>query len=177
MAEPSSKRLNSEAAHKIRTKLDFYFLALTFTILGFSIETARFGRAATTDAAELIAWVFLLTSGLAGLRRLFRIPVLYEAFSAKAGKQVAINELKRAKVEEGETQAYVASVDASLPAEEVIAEFEHSVERLDTAIKRLNEQLNRKYRVQGATFLIGMVALMTSRGLPALVDLFGCKLR
>lgn len=177
MTEPSSKQLNSEAAYKIRTKLDFYFLALTFTILGFSVETARFGRTPATDAAELIAWLFLFISGMGGLRRLFRLPILYDAFSVKAGKQEAINELKKAKVEQGQTLAYVGPVDATLPSDEVIAELGHTVETIDTAIKRLNKQLNRRYRVQAGAFFIGMLALMVARGLAALVDLFGYKLR
>lgn len=61
---------NYDIAQRIQEKFDFYLIALTFTVLGFSIQTVKFGKFVYGDLAELIAWFSLIVSGVLGLRKM-----------------------------------------------------------------------------------------------------------
>jgi len=61
---------NYDIAQRIQEKFDFYLIALTFTVLGFSIQTVKFGKVVYADLAELIAWFLLIISGVLGLRKM-----------------------------------------------------------------------------------------------------------
>ena len=64
-----SSQTDLNAAREIHIKFEFYFVALTFTMVAFAIQTGEFhGRA--TDFLEGISWVALVLSGLMGLSRL-----------------------------------------------------------------------------------------------------------
>ena len=70
-----------KSAQEMEVKFGFYSVALTFTILGLSIQTASFGANFVADSAELLAWLILLISGFNGLSRLEHISHLLELFS------------------------------------------------------------------------------------------------
>ena len=69
---------NTQAGQRFQEKLEFYLVALAFTILGLAAQIAEFGTLVWADLAELVAWAALLLSGLKGLYRLERIPHIYE---------------------------------------------------------------------------------------------------
>ncbi|WP_019570889.1 hypothetical protein [Thioalkalivibrio sp. ALE11] len=60
--------MSTPSAQEILSKFELYFLALTFTLLGISIQTASL-----TDVPELskilevVAWILLAVSGIVGL--------------------------------------------------------------------------------------------------------------
>lgn len=68
----------ADAAKEYSVKFDFYFLALIFTILGLSVQTADFTQSQIGAVSELFGWVTLLCSGVIGLIRLERFPLLYQ---------------------------------------------------------------------------------------------------
>jgi hypothetical protein len=72
---------NQDVGIELQNKFAFYLVALIFTILALSVETADFNGEKITDSAEILAWLFLLTSGLSGLRRLEIIPTIYRLAS------------------------------------------------------------------------------------------------
>ena len=59
---------------RLQNRFDFYAVALAFTLLGLSVQTARFGQGHWADCLELLGWVALLISALAGLWRLEKSP-------------------------------------------------------------------------------------------------------
>ena len=60
---------NAEIAIEHQIKFEFYLLALTFSILGLSIQTAEFGTYLSADLLELAGWLGLFLSGVVGLLR------------------------------------------------------------------------------------------------------------
>ena len=68
----------AETAKEYALKFDFYFLALTFTILGLSVQTAELTEETIAVVLELIGWLGFLCSGVMGLRRMERFPLLYQ---------------------------------------------------------------------------------------------------
>jgi len=59
-----------DIGRRIQEKFEFYFLSLTFVVLGLSIQTSRFDGHLLADGFELISWMCLFVSGLSGLFRM-----------------------------------------------------------------------------------------------------------
>ena len=99
---------NQDLAAETGVKLDFYLVALTFTVLAFGVETGRFTGAKLPDSLEAVSWVLLLISGLAGLSRLEYIPVLYRAQHHLQTAQSADADIEKAfrKIERDNRRKY-----------------------------------------------------------------------
>jgi len=57
-----------------QVKFEFYFVGLIFTLLGLSVQSAKFDTNILASSCELFGWIALLSSGLIALFRLKRIP-------------------------------------------------------------------------------------------------------
>ena len=66
-----------DVAEDYSKKFNFYIVALTFTLLGFSVQTAKFDSGTFGLCFELIGWVSLLLSGVIGLNRLSKFTTVY----------------------------------------------------------------------------------------------------
>lgn len=71
---------NIATAQRVQEKFEFYLLALTFTVLGLSIQTANFSQNIYSDFFELAGWLLLLASGISGLLRIEWVPVQYHLY-------------------------------------------------------------------------------------------------
>jgi hypothetical protein len=61
----------NKSAEDIEIKYEFYFLALTFTILGLSLQSAKFENYTIILAkCEIFGWILLLLCGLFGLAKM-----------------------------------------------------------------------------------------------------------
>lgn len=166
---------NSEHAHRLQEKFDFYSVALPFAILGLSVQTYAFGRGRASDAAELLGWVLLLVSGLVGLSRLSWQPQLFQVFSERADREKVISDMNKLTTQ-GHNLVGVFGSDKTVPVLEIKSKAEKALVGLTEKADRLVEGGVRKYRWQRNLFVAGLVALMISRGLPVLVGLFGYRL-
>lgn len=72
---PNPENPNYTHGRSVQEKFDFYLLALVFTILGLSIQTATFTHA--SFKFEISAWILLVLSGISGLLRLENAPNMY----------------------------------------------------------------------------------------------------
>lgn len=68
---------NIKSAQEVHHKQEFYFVALAFTILGFSIQTASLKSSCLLGVVELVSWCFLFISGVIGFYRIERFPIVY----------------------------------------------------------------------------------------------------
>lgn len=74
---------NEKMAIDYQSKLSFYFVALVFTLLAASIQTATLSEMRVFNSIfELIGWAILLTSGISALLYLENVIIVYRHFDA-----------------------------------------------------------------------------------------------
>ena len=80
MDNVNTENENKAIARNLSHKFEYYLIALVFTILGLSIQTASFSGEYFQYILEFSAWFLLLISGLFGLWRLEYVPVAYREY-------------------------------------------------------------------------------------------------
>jgi len=163
MTEPASPS-NSIIAQRTQEKFDAFLLGLIFTILGLSIQTAKFGVSPVADTSEVLSWVLFLVAGLAGLSRFEWTSEIYRLYGVQDEKEQLKRAAQRAQLE-GKTDLYVMPLEKTVSASQYIAEAKDSVTKVGDAIKPLMKRSFIKYRVMKFTFVAGLVALMFARAL------------
>lgn len=78
-------------ATEFQGKLEFFILTLIFAILALSVQTANFGDYLFGDLIEILGWILLLISGIAGIFRLQYVPIVLRYYAAKE-KNIEIDE-------------------------------------------------------------------------------------
>lgn len=82
----------NKTAEDIEVKYEFYFLALTFTILGLLLQSAKFDNYTIISAYyEIAGWIFLLLCGLFGLAKMnlwYKVLYHYSAFEELLKKTI-----------------------------------------------------------------------------------------
>jgi NhaP-type Na+/H+ or K+/H+ antiporter len=164
MADTPASQQNTAIAQRIQEKFDAYLLGLIFTILGLSIQTAKFGTSPTADALEILSWLLLLVAGLAGLSRLEWAPEMYRLFGLQQEKDELGRAVQLASLK-GTTEVYVAPLGKSVPADQYVAEAKESVATVEAALKPLQRKGFIKYRVMKVAFVLGLFSLMCARAL------------
>jgi len=152
---------NAEVGQRIQEKFDFYIVALTFTILGLSVQTAKFQQSRVSDALELLAWLALLCSGIAGLTRIARTALFYHLSHVK-GRLERRREDYQVAALEGKTAVDPDTGERFSPKDEA-ARIGATVELGDQRIRRRQRLLNALYTVRGGAFYCGIVLLVIAR--------------
>lgn len=159
-----------EIAHQSQEKFQFYGVALVFTILGLSIQTASFEGHWIARVCELISWVLLLTSGLFGLSHLEWNPVI----RTQMAKKDELDEKAR-RLEEGKYQGvkvvHVAEKKQNVPIDERIGEYEAFLGKLDSQISRLDRKADIKYQFFKWGFFLGLLALASGRAINPIIGI------
>ena len=163
-------------AHQSQEKFQFYGVALVFTILGLSIQTATFDGYVTARICELMSWLMLLVSGLAGLSHLEWNPVIRIQMVQKDELEAKANHLLAQK-NQGIRQVNVLQDDKVLPIEQRIEEYESYVGKLDTQITKLDRKAEIKYQIFKWSFALGIIFLAAGRSITPIVSIVNelCK--
>ena len=164
MTAPDS---NTQAGQRFQEKLEFYLVALAFTILGLAAQTAEFGTLVWADLTELIAWAALLLSGLKGLYRLERIPHIYDLFSRQAEQEGYLTHIRR-----NPTSQQITFLDETLLHSEALVRVEGNVTQIKAAIEPRQEELVDMSRTQRRALALGVTMLVIARGIPPILDIF-----
>ncbi len=151
-----------EVAHNTQEKFEFYILSLVFTLLALSIQTSKFGIFAMADTFELLGWLSLLVSGIAGLWRLEYVPVERIKMVQKGEFENKILELKELQMK-GVNQIFVLETNSNQTIPDRIRNFQEAVDALDPLIENLERSNLRKYHIHRYLFVIGLVCLLVSR--------------
>lgn len=166
---------NAGIAERTQEKFDFYLLALTLTILGLSIPTARFGQGYASDLAELAGWLALLGSGLLGFARLERIPSLSRMIQAQLEREGAVRQAQAA-TRPGGTVRIIGRDVTEVSLEDFTIRTTDIAELAKGHAERLEDRIGRRYRLQKWAFVLGLLLLMCARGLPPAARLAGYQL-
>ena len=147
--------------HGVVEKYEFYFLGLTFTLLGLAVQTFKPTTVLSADVVEIGGWLCLLVSGLLGMSKIEWIPVILHVKNRQSYLEEAQGGLQKAEsfnlsVRDSQSGQFVNVAEVSAVAAKSLAE-------VATQGSRLERWYEIKYRWQKACFLIGLVALVLAR--------------
>lgn len=165
MDDNNQENKNRTIARELSHKYEYYFIALVFTILAFSIQTTEMVNKFAQVWFEIISWVLLMISGLIGLSRLERIPVVYRhqgTLQEIEAKLLAIKQGVEQELEVADEYGQEYSKD------ELIRErksLEEQIFKGQIKTKKLDFETITKYRIHKWAFLAGMMSLIISRAI------------
>mgnify|MGYP001110690615 CR=1 FL=1 len=155
---------NLEAAQRIQEKFQFYLVAVVFTILGLSIQTAKFGGSSLADVIELISWLFLLVSALTGMSYLEWSSVTHKIVYRKTDIQGSINRLREV-AKEGHTQVYAKDTGKVYDIVDYYQNLESKKEVIEESLNDLEGSSQIKYKVMKYGFGLGLAFLVVARSI------------
>ena len=167
-------KTNLELAQQTEEKFYFYMTALVFTMLGLSIQTAKFGNSKVSDVFELMGWVSFLLSGLAALYRIELAPNLYASADG-------LNKLKNRKVEvlqlKKQGDKIVSFLEENTPdnIDEYLKDLSNKISTLDSHMKITMDSLYRRYLFHRWTLIVGLLFIITARAYLPVVNLINCN--
>ncbi len=155
---------NLDIAQKMQERFEFYLIALTFTILGLSIQTATFGAHLTSDILELTSWLLLFISGIVGLSRLEWLPVAYKVHAEIEDIKKEVNDMVQAQ-EAGQDIVLVKDADVdSMQIQEVINSHNEAITKLQPQLHSTEKWTHKKYLIHKWSFVLGVLFLLLARG-------------
>lgn len=157
---------NLDISIRVQEKFEFYFLSLTFIILGLSIQTSKFGTHPIADGFELLAWMSLFVSGLSGLSRMRWVPSLYKVKDVIVRRERYRDEAKR---RESIGENHVIQDEKEKPIDAFIGEVSHGVKEAEDQLSELEAKNDLKYQLHISGFTIGLFFLIGSRGYEPIV--------
>ncbi|WP_144898059.1 hypothetical protein [Luteimonas cucumeris] len=164
-----------EAAERLQSQFRYYFVALVFTLLAASIQTAKFDSSSVRTISELAGWALFAVSGFVALSYLEWEPLIREQLAHRDSFSQQVDEAKAAKLR-GVSEIHVLSSGGMQSLDDRISNLEDSVRKLsDAADKRLGVA-GVKYEMWRWSFVLALVAILIARGGAALVGVFGYQL-
>jgi hypothetical protein len=161
MADNAVKE-NYDSAVSAQRNFEAYAVALTFTILGLSVQTGHFGVSLAANGLEVMSWLGLLLSGLVGLRRMERTPQIIDWSAQLGGLEARVRSLVEAKEVQG-VRVVQVSDQGRRPIDEEIKATKDSVEKLRAHIKPQDASMVRLYKWQRGLFVWGLISLLAAR--------------
>ena len=153
---------NFRISREMEQKYEFYFIALVFTILGLSIQTAIFTNYIHQYIVEIAGWACLALSGLAGLSRLEWEPVVYRQYGSidkeKRGLSIFNQGLKGRIIMKEDQEEW--SIEELKNAK---GNLEIHIAKREEIIKKLENSTIVKYKIHKWCFVIGVICIIYSR--------------
>lgn len=141
-----TKSSDIQSAQDVHHRLEFYLVAVAFTVAAFAIQTGEFSGKMIGDAAEAASWFLLTTSGLLGLWRLEYIPVMYRVNDFMYRKNGAICDYS----------AHPEHADS-------VALLKKQIEEVQPKLELMENRNSRKYFWQKLCFVFGLISLLIAR--------------
>ena len=155
-----------QIAQKLQEKFEFYLIALVFTVLALAVQTVEFGNNLFSDITELLGWLALLLSGLAGLIRLEIFPVAYNKHAILKDLEQEIFEYEEIK-DSGKNSIRLALEDAKIvPIDPLISDRKKAIEALKPVISNLENKIINRYRFHKWLLFSGITLIAASRSVP-----------
>lgn len=149
--------------HSVMEKYEFYFLGLTFTLLGASIQTADFGDYSKVNSLiELMGWFTFGLSGVVGLSKIEYLPSLITIRNEKDSNKGYVSELQRARAL-GTRSVRVAQTGEALEIDQVISTVEANVSTWSNRLEQFGKWHEIKHIVQKYSFLSALFLVACSR--------------
>ena len=153
---------NREISITVQQKFEFYFLSLTFVILGLSIQTAKLGTSIIPDLLEIIGWILLLISGIAGLSRMEWLPQIYNVIHEMQDREKYRDEAKK-RITEGDLRDAFIIDEGELPIKEFLVKIDEGLKTLNAKVDKLEKKSLFKYKIHKYAFVFGVILLVASR--------------
>jgi hypothetical protein len=158
-----TENIDQEHSRAIQLKFEFYFLALVFTVLGLSLQTAKISDNRIQPYLEIGAWVLFLISGVSGLFRTATLSIIYkyrgEIFNIEAHVSQQSQHPSVDQTPEG-----FKPVNKEEVSRRRQSMFDARTERRSRIIK-LDKQVNVALKIFAVSFVLGLSALLASRSI------------
>jgi hypothetical protein len=173
-------KTNAEIAIELRAKFEAYMLALTFTVLALSIQTAKFGTSTVADTLELGGWLTLFIAGVTALLRGEWIPVLYDIQSKIDSTEKRIQEIEAAAVAGINLPVVFIenSIEQQVPPAQAIQKLRNAIAELEKQYRAGEKRIRRRYTVAKVALIGGIGFIIIARAHPnikPIVDAIGCQ--
>lgn len=160
--------------HSILEKFEFYFLGLTFTLLGASIQTATFvGHSHVSVFAEIIGWAGFALSGLIGLSKVEHLSVVIYLRNKKNEfenhrKQIELFKVSLVKSVE------IAGTGKAMPIDAVINQVGECASRYEKQLDKIGKRHEVKDIIQKLVFVLGLLSIAIARAYDAVALIICC---
>lgn len=153
--------------HSILEKFEFYFLGLTFTLLGAAIQTASFaGHSHASVFAEIFGWAGFALSGLIGLSKVELLSVVIYLRNRKNEFEDNINQFEQAKAS-GILSARIAQTGEVMSIDAVINQVGENASRYGEQLDKVGRRHEGKDIIQKWAFVIGLLSTAVARAYDA----------
>ncbi len=159
--------------HSILEKFEFYFLGLTFTLLGAAIQTATFaGHSHASVFAEIIGWAGLALSGLIGLSKVENLSVVIYLRNRKNEFENNKDQLEKARAS-GTASARIAQTGDVMSIDTVISQVGQNASRYGEELDKVGRRHEVKDIIQRWAFVLGLLSTAVARAYDAVASICG----
>lgn len=166
--------MSSESAvtpHSILEKFEFYFLGLTFTLLGAAIQTATFtGHSNVSVIAEIIGWTGFAISGLIGLSKVEHLSVVIYLRNRKNEFENNKAQYEQAKTS-GVATAKIAQTGEVMTIDDVILQVGGTATRYAEQLDKVGKRHEAKDIIQKWAFVLGLLSIAVARAYDAVAPI------
>lgn len=157
--------MSSPSAHEVLAKFEFYFLALTFTLLGLSLHTSDLaGAPFASKVLEVAAWSLLALSGFVGLSKMNWISSIIMLRERRDSYEAMMDELRKSKAI-GQPRAIDTSSGKMVAVDDLLENAGKAQDNVSSTLKRLGTKHEIKHIVQWWSFYAAVLLFIVGRGI------------